>query len=73
MNQINTEKWSPEWYELATTDELSIVIKEVQHLLETSTGMSHTQRSVWTDRIRRVSDELIQRETSGDDWEEPRN
>lgn len=69
MNQIKPEKWSSEWYQLATTDELLLSIKEIRHLLKASTD-TESQRSIWDERIRRISEELNQRELSGEEFEE---
>lgn len=69
MNQINAEKWSSEWYELATTDELTDLIKEAKDLLR-SRVMTRERRLIWEERIKRITDELNQRKTSGDEYEE---
>ena len=71
MNYINPEKWSSEWYELATTDELILSLKEVRHLLKGGADKERSHRSTWNERIRRISEELNQRKLSGDDFEEP--
>jgi len=70
MNQINPEKWSNEWYELATTDELLLSIKEIRHLQKPSAAKV-SESSTWNDRIRRISEELNQRKLSGEEFQEP--
>ena len=69
MNLIKPEKYSTEWYELATTDELIVLIQEARHLLEINP--SRNQHSLWEERIRKMSQELSDRKTSGEEWEEP--
>ncbi|HSE42812.1 MAG TPA: hypothetical protein VLH08_18755 [Acidobacteriota bacterium] len=71
MVQIKPSKWSSEWYELATTDELILSIKEVKHLLDINPKMAQRKRSQWEEKIQRLYSELGQRKTSGEDWEEP--
>ncbi|MCI0444100.1 hypothetical protein L0152_12925 [bacterium] len=70
MNQIKPEKWSNEWYELATTDELILTIKEARHLLKLNSDKVRHQRSIWVERIRRISEELNQREIADEEFEE---
>jgi hypothetical protein len=70
MNQIKPEKWSSEWYELATTDELILTIKEARHLLKLNSDKVRHQRSIWDERIRRISEELNQREIADEEFEE---
>lgn len=69
MNQIKPEKWSNEWYELATTDELILTIKEARHLLKLNSDKVRHQRSIWDERIRRISEELNQREIADEEFE----
>lgn len=71
MNQIKPEKWSNEWYELSTTDELIISIKEARHLLKLNPEKVRHQRSIWDERIRKISEELNQRKISDDEFEVP--
>jgi hypothetical protein len=71
MNHIKPQKWSTEWYELATTDELILSIQEVRHLLEANPDKERSHRPIWNERIRRISEELNQRKLSGDEFEEP--
>jgi hypothetical protein len=68
MNQIKPEKWSNEWYELATTDQLIQSICEARRLLEENPMLN--ERSRWSQRITELSKELNRRKTSGEDWEE---
>ena len=69
MNQIKPEKWSNEWYELATTDELILTIKEARHLLKLNSDKVRHQRTIWDERIRRISEELNQREIADEEFE----
>jgi hypothetical protein len=71
MNHIKPEKWSKEWFDLATTDELLLSNKEARNFLEMNPSIDHHRRSIWEERIRRISSELEQRKTSGEEWEEP--
>ncbi|MCI0618365.1 hypothetical protein L0244_35760 [bacterium] len=71
MNQIKPDKYSAEWFELATTDELILSITEAKHFLETTPGITQHQRLLWEERIKKISEELDQRKTSGDEWQEP--
>ena len=70
MNQIKPEKWSNEWYELATTDELILTIKEARHLLKLNSDKVRHQHSIWDERIRRISEELNQREIADKEFED---
>jgi hypothetical protein len=70
MNQIKPKKWSSEWYELATTDELILSIKEASDLLKVNPDKIRHKRSVWDERIRRISEELNQRKLSGEEFPE---
>jgi hypothetical protein len=71
MNQIKPEKWTKEWYELTTTDELILSLQEARHLLKVNPDKIRQHRSIWDKRIRMILEELNQRKISGEEFEEP--
>lgn len=61
MEQINPSKWSPEWYESTTEDELVVCVTEAKEALK---HLSRTKdRSLWQGRLQKLEGELAQRQS----------
>ena len=67
MNQIKPARWSPDWYELTSTEELITVSRQAKSAVRSRTGKS---RTIWLNRIRKLEEELHSREESEQDFEE---
>lgn len=61
MEQINPSKWSPEWYESTTDEELVLCITDAKEAIKHSSGTK--DRSLWQARLQKLEAELAQRET----------
>lgn len=71
MNTIKPRKWTTEWYELATTDDLEEVLKVLKASLKHPPGKSHLEaRRRLQNRIEKIQKELDRRATSEIEWEE---
>lgn len=69
MNAIKPEKWSPEWYEITTTEKLITMLTEAKHSLPTGRGGKPSVRHLWQERLQRLNEELARRETEWDETE----
>jgi hypothetical protein len=67
MNGIKPVQWSPDWYQLTSTDELITVFEQIKSLLHTRTGKS---AAIWRNRLRRLEEELRRREETQQDMME---
>lgn len=67
MNHINPEKWSPEWFQLATTDDLISSLHEARRALE-SLDVRH--RALWKTRTTKLEEELQSRDIERQDWQQ---
>jgi hypothetical protein len=65
-NTIIPKKWSVEWFDLTTTDELLIALREAKEMIHPK-GERAGSRSLWQKRIRLIEEELAGRDTEQED------
>jgi hypothetical protein len=59
MNQIKPSRWSHDWYELTSTEELILLLAQAKDAIHARTKKN---RETWKNRIRQMEEELLRRQ-----------